>query len=137
MPTLNELREQGKLLYPRTKVPIAGSPQASLVAAANASPLDAKTTPMAEYPPPHRMQIPDVYLSIEHRPVSAYDDNPVFNEDGAGMLLGVSAECMKKWRQRNHGPDYLQYGRGGPVRYERNALMAFREVHRVKVSLKA
>jgi len=114
--------------------PTAESPQVSLVAAANSVPLDAKTTPMAEYPPPQRMQIPDVYLSIEHPPVSAYDDNPVLNENGAGKLLGVSAECMKKWRQRNQGPDYLQYGCCGPVRYERNALMEFRTAHRVKVS---
>lgn len=88
---------------------------------------------MADYPPPHRMLIPDVYLTIERPPLSAYDDNPVFNENGAGKLLGVSAERMKKWRQRSQGPDYLQYGRGGPVRYERNALLEFRAIHRVKV----
>lgn len=136
MPTIKELREQGKLLYPRDQFQTAESPQASLAVAANAVPLDAKSTPLSEFPPPRRIQIPDVYLSIEHRPVSAYDDNPVFNEDGAGMLLGVSAERMKKWRQRSQGPDYLQYGRGGPVRYERNALMEFRAIHRVQVSSK-
>jgi hypothetical protein len=63
----------------------------------------------------------------------AYDDNPVFNEASAATFLGISAERMKKWRQRNQGPDYLQYGPGGPVRYELNALIAFRAAHEVKI----
>ena len=68
--------------------------------------------------------------------MSAFDDNPIFNEDGAARFLGISAERMKKWRQRNQGPDYLQYGRGGAVRYDLNALMAFRAANRVMVSAK-
>jgi hypothetical protein len=63
----------------------------------------------------------------------AYDDNPVFNEASAATFLGISAECIKKWRQRNQGPDYLQYGQGGPVRYELKALTAFRVAHRIAV----
>ena len=136
MLTLRELSEKGRILSPQTKAPDTGSPQSSFVGGANALPLDAKATPMAEYPPPNRTQIPDLHLSLECWPLSAYDDNPVLNENGASILLGVSEECMKKWRQRDQGPDYLQYGRGGPVRYERDALMEFRAVHRVKVSRK-
>jgi hypothetical protein len=30
------------------------------------------------------------------------------------------------------GPDYIQYGADGPVRYEFNALMEFRATHVVK-----
>jgi hypothetical protein len=63
----------------------------------------------------------------------AYDDNPVFNEASAATFLGISAECIKKWRQRNQGPDYLQYGQGGPVRYELNTLIAFRAAHKITV----
>ena len=39
---------------------------------------------------------------------------------------------MKKWRQRNQGPDYIQYGKDGTVRYELTALMAYRAAHRVQ-----
>jgi len=70
-------------------------------------------------------------VAIEQPPVSAFDDNPVFNELGAATILGVSAETLKKWRQRNIGPDYIQYGTSGPVPYELNSLMAFRAVHTV------
>jgi hypothetical protein len=133
MPTIHELREKGLLLYPRTKATAAASPQSPSAVQSSTPTADAKGSPVAELAAPHRTQIPGVYLSIERPPVSAFDDNPVFNESGAAKLLGVSAECMKKWRQRNQGPDYLQYGRGGPVRYEMNALMEFRAVHRVQV----
>jgi hypothetical protein len=75
-------------------------------------------------------------LRLEPRPLSAFDDNPIFNENSAARFLGISAECLKKWRQRNQGPDYIQYGRGGPVRYELNALMAFRAANRVIVGAK-
>jgi hypothetical protein len=67
------------------------------------------------------------------RPLLAYDDNPVFNEASAARFLNISAECIKKWRQRNQGPDYIQYGPGGPVRYELNTLIAFRAAHKITV----
>lgn len=73
------------------------------------------------------------YLEVEPRPVWACDDNPVFNEAGAARLVGISQECLKKWRQRNKGPDYIQYGQGGPIRYELSALSAFRDANRVHV----
>ena len=73
------------------------------------------------------------YLKVEPLPISAYNDDPVFDEVGAARLLGLSAECLKKWRQRNQGPDYIQYGKGGPVRYELTVLAAFRKAHKVHV----
>jgi hypothetical protein len=79
-----------------------------------------------------RLELPVRYLTLESPPISAFDDNPVFNEFGAAKIVGVSAEVLKKWRQRNMGPDYIQYGAAGPVRYELNALMAFRASHVVK-----
>jgi hypothetical protein len=85
------------------------------------------------HPDGHRLQIPMVYLGVEPRPVWACDGNPVFNEESAARLVGVSKDCLKKWRQRNKGPDYIQYGQGGPIRYELSALNAFRDANRVHV----
>ena len=84
----------------------------------------------------HRSEIPETRVSLESKPLSAYDDNPVLNEQGAAFIVGVSADLLKKWRSRDQGPDYLQYGSGGPVRYELNALLTFRDCHRVYLSRK-
>lgn len=72
-------------------------------------------------------------MSVEQPPISTYDDNPIFDERGAAVLIGLSPETLKKWRQRDKGPNYLQYGQAGPVRYELDTLMAFRADHRVQV----
>jgi hypothetical protein len=78
-----------------------------------------------------RTQISKTILAIESKPLSAYDDNVVLTEQGAAFIVGVSADLLKKWRQRNQGPDYLQYGKDGPVRYELKALLDFRDGHRI------
>jgi hypothetical protein len=65
-------------------------------------------------------------------PLIVIDDNPVFDAFASGRILGRTDECLKKWRQRDQGPDYIQYGQNGVVRYELSALMAFRAEHRVK-----
>lgn len=78
-------------------------------------------------------EVSPTLLRLECQPLSAYDDNPVFDEICAARFVGVSADCMKKWRQRKQGPDYIQYGDKGPVRYELNALMEFRDKHRVRI----
>jgi hypothetical protein len=83
--------------------------------------------------PPRRTQISERYIRLESLALSAYDANPLFNEHGAAQILGVTAECLKEWRQRRQGPDYIQYGQSGPVRYELSAVMAFRAAHRVEV----
>ena len=85
---------------------------------------------------PHITQIPDEYPSVESRALSAFDDNPLFGTCEAAEFLAVGVDLLKKWRRRNQGPDYVQYGPGGPVRYELDALMAFRARHRVLVSSK-
>ena len=61
-------------------------------------------------------------LRRELPPTSANDDNPVFDEHSAARFVGVTADCLKKWRQRKQGPDYIQFGQNGVVRYELNAL---------------
>jgi hypothetical protein len=74
-------------------------------------------------------------LTVERPPISTYDDNPVFDERGAAAFLGLRPETLKKWRQRNQGPDYIQYGPAGAVRYELDTLKAFRAAHRVQVGV--
>ena len=78
-----------------------------------------------------RRQIPKVLLQYEPLPQEVYYENPLVNERGAAVLLDVSTDLMKKWRQRNWGPNYVQYGKDGPVRYEFATLMEFRIRHRV------
>lgn len=61
-------------------------------------------------------------------PLSAINDDPVFEMCDAATILGVKIDCLKKWRQRDEGPHFIQYeGPGGPVRYALSALMAYRE----------
>ena len=82
--------------------------------------------------PAQSRELPARLLRLEPQPLSAYDDNPVFDEISAARFVGVSADCLKKWRQRKQGPDYIQYGHNGAVRYELNALRDFRERHTVR-----
>jgi hypothetical protein len=83
--------------------------------------------------PAQRREIPATLLTLEPRPLSAYDDNPVFDEITAARFLAVTPACLKKWRQRRQGPDYIQYGTNGPVRYELDALREFRDRYRVRL----
>ena len=89
-------------------------------------------SPAVSVGPAQRREIPATLLKLEPRPLSAYDDNPVFDERSAALFVGVSADCLKKWRQRKQGPDYIQYGPNGAVRYELNALQNFRDRHTVR-----
>lgn len=79
---------------------------------------------------PHESPAPT--LQSEPRPLSNYDDNPVRNEVGTAFIAGVSPDTLKKGRQRNQGPDYIQYGLNGVVRYELKAHLEFRDRHRVR-----
>lgn len=83
-----------------------------------------------------RTELQATSLPVKSKPLSECDDNPVLNEQAAAFILGVSADLLKKWRQRKQGPDYIQYGSGGPVRYEIKALLAFRDDYKVYLSSK-
>jgi hypothetical protein len=96
----------------------------------------AKRLPPVDLAAPHCAQRPDEYPSIESRALSTFDDNPLFGTCEAAEILAVGVDLLKKWRRRNQGPDYVQYGPGGPVRYEVDALKAFRARQRVRVSYK-
>ena len=51
--------------------------------------------------------LPGRYLKLEQPPISAFNDNPVFDERGAAQILRLSPDQLKKWRQRDMGPDYM------------------------------
>ena len=65
--------------------------------------------------------------------MSAHCNNPLLDEHGAAVFLGLSRELLKKWSQRGFGPDYIQYGKNGPIRYEVNELTEFRLFHRIQL----
>jgi len=84
--------------------------------------------------PARRLVLPTRYMELEPpRPLSAINDDPVFNTRAAATIIGVSYEQMKKWRQRGQGPRYYQYGEDGPVRYPLSALKAFKADHLVEI----
>ncbi len=131
MPTNSELRTRSVLPDPR----IDSGPTAKRESVVAASQFAAQTTslPQARSGTPIRTEIPARYMLLEPRkPLSIIDDVPIFDGCDAARILGVSDERLKKWRQRNQGPDYIQYGKDGSVRYELTALMAYRAAHRVR-----
>ena len=65
-------------------------------------------------------------------PSHAIKDDPVLNGRQASWFLGISLDLLEKWRQRQQGPNYLQYGPGGPVLYELSALLAFKTTYRIQ-----
>jgi hypothetical protein len=96
----------------RTEIEVTGSQPAG-VRTANRTELPAKNSPVVS------------------KPLSAYDDNPVLDSQGAAFVLGVSVDLLKKWRKRMLGPDYIQYGAGGTVRCELKTLMDFRDCYKI------
>lgn len=133
MPTFTQLRDQNPLLRPRTNPPAAVQPQSPSSVPSSHPAVDPKAPLPNGSSISRRTQIPAIYLTVERAPISTYVDNPVFDEHGAAAFFGLSPETLKKWRQRNQGPDYIQYGPAGPVRYELDTLTAFLAAHRVKV----
>ena len=46
---------------------------------------------------PQRLMPPARYTKLEpSRPLSAFNDDPLFNPKAAGRILAVSVECLKK-----------------------------------------
>lgn len=136
MSTFIQQRAQNPLLRSRTDPPAAVQPQPPSSVPSSHPEVDSKAPLPDGVSIPRCTQIPAVYLTVERPPISTFDDNPILNECGAAALLGLSPERLKKWRQRDQGPDYLQYGPAGAVRYELDTLMAFRAAHRVKIGSK-
>lgn len=82
--------------------------------------------------PAVRTELPLQLLKVEQPPISATSNNPALKECVAACILGLSDETLKKWRQRGIGPNYVQYGPDGAVRYLLSNLMEFRANHRIK-----
>jgi hypothetical protein len=80
---------------------------------------------------PVRLVLPRV-LYVEPADLEKFlNDDPMFGTRGAAIILGVSVDLMKKWRQRGQGPQYYQYEQGGPIVYSLNALMDYKAAHLV------
>jgi hypothetical protein len=76
---------------------------------------------------PKRTEIPLQLARLERaQPLYLIDDDPVFEVMYAARILGISQDLLEKWRQRGQGPDYIQYGPGGPVRYALSALETYK-----------
>jgi len=134
--SLDEARQQIRNQEFRSRGGQVAQPTNTTEGPASTLPIKTQGTRPPELREARHTEIPQARLSIEPKPLSAYDDNPVLSEQGAAFIIGVSADLLKKWRSRNQGPNYLQYGPGGPVRYELNALLAFRDYYRVYLSSK-
>ncbi len=65
-----------------------------------------------------RFHAPHCFLPAMPLALEVFDENPLLKERSAAVLLDMSPGLLKKWRQRNWGPNYIQYGEDGPVRYE-------------------
>jgi hypothetical protein len=133
MNTRPEIRKDAAGPNPQTKAAATVQSQDPQTDASPKSAVDGKATPMANRFAAFRKEIPEMLLSYEPQPVSAYCNNPVLDERGAAAFLGLSQDLLKKWRQRSYGPNYIQYGKNGPVRYEFNELTEFRAFHRVQL----
>lgn len=99
-------------------------------------PTPAPPTPLAPQtvePTARKRIIPPRFMRLEPlRPISAINDDPLFDTHDAAKILGVSDDLLKKWRQRNRGPHYVQYGQSGPVRYLLSDLKAYIAAHEVR-----
>jgi len=136
MPIPTEMSNSHARVIPRTSAAAATQPHVPSAAPAPRPPVDGEgISPERPYVA-LRKQIPKMLLEYEPKPLKALCSNPVLNERSAAALVGVSQDLMKKWRQRGFGPNYIQYGENGPVRYELLELTEFREIHRVQASSK-
>ena len=80
-----------------------------------------------------RLLLPKRFVYLEpSQPETFVNPDPVFDTRSAAGILRIGEDCLKKKRQRGEGPDYIQYGDNGPVRYALSALMAYREAHTVR-----
>jgi len=83
---------------------------------------------------PEVTEIPFRLKSLEPAiPAQVANDDPVFMTSDAASILGITADRLYKWRQRDQGPDYLHYP-GDYIRYELSALIEFKSTHRVRPS---
>jgi predicted DNA-binding transcriptional regulator AlpA len=56
------------------------------------------------------------------------EDRDLIDEIEAAELLGVGRSTLIRWRRKGQAPPYIQY-ESGAVRYERAAVVEWREKH--------
>lgn len=96
-------------------------------------PSTSEPVPTSDPLPPEITEIPLRLVQLEPRePLRVINDDPLFDVIDAAEILGISQDLLEKWRQRERGPAYIQYGPGGPVRYELSALRAYKGAYRVQ-----
>ena len=82
---------------------------------------------------PVRLLLPTRYTELEPPvPLSVINDDPIFNTCAAAAILAVTCSKLKGWRQQRQGPDFIQYGEDGPIRYSLSALRRFIAQNTVK-----
>jgi hypothetical protein len=106
------------------------------IAPASKPAVDANVIRQPELRTAKRTLLPEAEAPRESKRASGNDHSPVVNVKVASSFLGVSVELLKKWRQRSKGPDYIQYGPGGPVCYEFKALLELRDHYKVRLNLR-
>ncbi len=79
---------------------------------------------------PRQLYIPEAILE------KFVNDDPMFGTLGAAIVLGISADLLRKWRQRGKGPQYYKFGELGPIVYSLKSLNAFKAAHLVTPSKK-
>lgn len=131
MSTILELRADGVVSDPRNPLPLAAQTRTDLPTNIPGAGRNEAQSLSSDHP--KRTEIPERFMRLEPRqPIVVINDDPVFDGRAAGSILGVSEELLKKWRQRGQGPDYVQYGQDGCVRYELSALLDYRTRHTVQ-----
>ena len=136
MPTQPEFRKDTARHSPQADAATTIQTQAPRAVPAPKPAVERKADPSVSLSPAFRRQIPKFLLDYEPLPMEVFDENPLLNVKSAAVLLGISPDLMKKWRQRGWGPNFIQYGKDGPVRYEFGTLMEFRIHHKVQTRSK-
>lgn len=80
---------------------------------------------------PHRAAQPSVKVPpIANIAIAPIPTDRVLDTRGAANILGETHDVLKKWRQRNQGPDYVRFP-DGHIRYRLSTLLQFLEDHTV------
>ena len=90
-------------------------------------------SPEAKTGESQRLLLPKRFMYLEpSQPGTFVNPDPIVDTRCAAEILRIGEDCLKKKRQRGEGPEYIQYGENGPVRYAVCALMAYRQAHTVR-----
>lgn len=130
MATIPSLRNGDMPVRPTSSPSASSNPSLTAQSARLAADLAAKHQAGADNRP-IRIVLPR-HLHVEPSNLEKFlADDPTVGTRGAAIILGISPDLVKKWRQRGQGPDYYQFEEGGPIVYSVNALTAYKAAHLV------